>query len=70
LRNFDDQFCSLRAVVPPGITGWWQVSSRSNGDLEVQKAQDLFCIRNWSIWFDVYILLQTVPVVLSGKGAR
>ncbi len=48
----------------------WQVSSRSNGDLQVQKAQDLFYIRNWSIWLDIYILLQTVPAVLGGKGSQ
>jgi lipopolysaccharide/colanic/teichoic acid biosynthesis glycosyltransferase len=35
-----------------------------------QKTQDLFYIRNWSIWLDIYILLQTVVVVLSGMGAR
>jgi lipopolysaccharide/colanic/teichoic acid biosynthesis glycosyltransferase len=38
--------------------------------LQVQKAQDLFYIRNWSIWLDIYILLQTVIVVLNGKGAK
>jgi lipopolysaccharide/colanic/teichoic acid biosynthesis glycosyltransferase len=34
------------------------------------KAQDLFYIRNWSIWLDIYILLQTVIVVLNGRGAK
>jgi lipopolysaccharide/colanic/teichoic acid biosynthesis glycosyltransferase len=48
----------------------WQVSSRSNGDLQVQKAQDLFYIRNWSIWLDIYVLLQTVIVVLNGRSAK
>jgi len=38
--------------------------------LQVQKAQDLFYIRNWSIWLDIYILLQTVIVVLNGRGAK
>ena len=70
MSSFDAEFRPIRVRVQPGITGMWQVSSRSNGDLQVQKAQDLFYIRNWSIWLDIYILLQTVIVVLSGKGAR
>ena len=70
MNSFDDEFRIIRVGVQPGITGMWQVSSRSNGDLQVQKAQDLFYIRNWSIWLDIYILLQTVIVVLNGKGAK
>jgi len=70
MNSFDNEFRVIRASVQPGITGMWQVSSRSNGDLQVQKAQDLFYIRNWSIWLDIYILLQTVIVVLNGKGAK
>jgi lipopolysaccharide/colanic/teichoic acid biosynthesis glycosyltransferase len=70
MSSFDDEFRAIRVSVPPGITGMWQVSSRSDGDLQVQKAQDLFYIRNWSIWLDIYILLQTVPAVLGAKGAK
>jgi lipopolysaccharide/colanic/teichoic acid biosynthesis glycosyltransferase len=70
MKCFDDDFFAIRVSVIPGITGMWQISSRSNGDLGVQKTQDLFYIRNWSILLDIYILLQTVPVVLSGKGAK
>jgi len=70
MNHFDDEFRTVRLSVPPGITGMWQVSSRSNGDLQMQKAQDLFYIRNWSIWLDVYIMLQTVPAVLGAKGAK
>jgi lipopolysaccharide/colanic/teichoic acid biosynthesis glycosyltransferase len=46
--------------VPAGLADFWQVSSRSNGDIEAQKTQDLYYIRNWSI-----IVLQTVPAVLG-----
>jgi lipopolysaccharide/colanic/teichoic acid biosynthesis glycosyltransferase len=38
---FDPEFRTLRSSVPAGLTGFWQVSSRSNGDIEAQKAQDL-----------------------------
>jgi Undecaprenyl-phosphate galactose phosphotransferase WbaP len=69
-EQFDEEFRSLRIGVLPGITGLWQVSSRSDGDLQILREQDLFYIRNWSPWLDFYILLQTVPAVLGAKGAR
>jgi len=69
-EQLDAEFRLLRTSVPPGITGLWQVSCRSDGDLEVLRERDLYYIRNWSPWLDFYILLQTVPAVLMAKGAR
>jgi lipopolysaccharide/colanic/teichoic acid biosynthesis glycosyltransferase len=70
MKAFDEDFQALRTSVPPGLSGLWQVSSRSDGDLDTQKMQDTQYIQNWSIWLDLHILLQTVPAVLKGKGAR
>jgi Undecaprenyl-phosphate galactose phosphotransferase WbaP len=70
LDRFDQSFQSLRSSVVPGITGLWQVSARSDGDLEVQQALDTYYIRNWSIWIDFYILYRTFGAVVAGRGAR
>ncbi|QSV44860.1 undecaprenyl-phosphate galactose phosphotransferase WbaP [Geobacter benzoatilyticus] len=69
LERFDEDFRCLRRSVLPGMTGLWQVSARSDGDLQVQESLDTYYIRNWSIWLDVYLLGRTFAVVLSGKGA-
>ena len=69
LEAFPSEFRELRRRVRPGITGLWQVTARSEGDLKVQQALDTYYIRNWSIWLDLYILARTLRVVLFGKGA-
>jgi Undecaprenyl-phosphate galactose phosphotransferase WbaP len=69
LKEFSEAFRNLRKSVLPGITGSWQVSARSNGDLAVQERLDTQYIRNWSLWEDLLVLGKTVQVVLAGKGA-
>ncbi len=69
LDHFDQRFREFRAKVTPGLTGLWQVSARSDGDLKVQESLDTFYIRNWSLWLDFYILARTVRAVLLSKGA-
>ena len=68
-KLFDPDFHSLRVQVTPGLTGLWQVSARSDGDLEVQAALDGYYIRNWSLWLDLYILIRTVRSVLAREGS-
>lgn len=58
-----------RFSVPPGITGWWQVSGRSDKPMHLHTEQDLYYIQNYSIWLDIQILLRTAWVVLIGRGA-
>jgi lipopolysaccharide/colanic/teichoic acid biosynthesis glycosyltransferase len=56
-------------TVKPGITGPWQVRGRSDIPYETRVQLSTEYIRNYSIWLDFQILLQTVPAVLKGKGA-
>ena len=58
-----------RFAVPQGITGWWQVSGRSNQPMHLNTELDLFYIRNYSIMLDLYILWRTIAAVFKGKGA-
>jgi Undecaprenyl-phosphate galactose phosphotransferase WbaP len=69
LEHFPVEFRALRTRVLPGLTGMWQVSARSEGDVEVQEALDTYYIRNWSPWLDLYILARTVAAVLLARGA-
>jgi lipopolysaccharide/colanic/teichoic acid biosynthesis glycosyltransferase len=69
LEQFQPEFRSLRAKVTPGLTGLWQVSARSNGDLKSQEALDTYYIRNWSPWLDLHILARTIRAVIFSDGA-
>jgi lipopolysaccharide/colanic/teichoic acid biosynthesis glycosyltransferase len=58
-----------RLEAKPGLTGLWQVSGRSSVPFNEMVLMDLYYIDNWSLWSDVKILLRTIPVIVSGKGA-
>ncbi len=70
LMHFSGAFQTLRQAVVPGLTGLWQVSDRSNGNLETQQRGDSAYIKNWSLKLDITILLRTVICVLRCKGAK
>jgi exopolysaccharide biosynthesis polyprenyl glycosylphosphotransferase len=56
-------------TVRPGITGLWQVSGRSDVSYEERVRLDMHYIRNWTIWLDIHLLIQTIPAVIRARGA-
>jgi lipopolysaccharide/colanic/teichoic acid biosynthesis glycosyltransferase len=59
-----------RLSVKPGITCTWQVSGRSDVSFDRWMELDLAYIDSWSFWNDVRICFQTIPAVLTSRGAR
>lgn len=64
-----DQWGINLLTVHPGITGLWQVSGRSDVSYEERIRMDMHYIRNWSLWLDLQLLIQTIPAVIKGRGA-
>ena len=58
-----------RLNVIPGITCIWQVSGRSDIPFHQQVQLDKDYIRHHGLWGDIKLLLQTIPAILTGKGA-
>jgi lipopolysaccharide/colanic/teichoic acid biosynthesis glycosyltransferase len=58
-----------RFGVKPGVTGLWQVNGRSEIPLEEMIKLDLEYVRRRSLWLNIWILLRTIPAVLSLRGA-
>lgn len=55
--------------VKPGISGLWQVTDRNQSSFEERNETDVYYIRNWSMFLDIYIVARTIGVVLLGRGA-
>lgn len=58
-----------RLDVKPGVTGLWQIVGRKNLPLALNLEYDFYYIKNQSLFFDIVILLKTIPAVIFGKGA-
>ena len=62
-------WASRRLDMTPGITGLWQVLGRNDLPFEEMTKLDYLYVTNWSLWWDLKILCQTIPVVLGKRGA-
>ena len=69
LVNYDIWHRRRIFSVKPGITGLWQVKGRSITTFDEMVRMDLKYTKEQSLWLDFVLLLQTVRVVLNGKGA-
>lgn len=58
-----------RLRVKPGITGWAQIHGRSDMNNGMKMELDRYYVRNHSLLLDIYIMLKTIKVVLTTKGA-
>lgn len=58
-----------RLLVPPGLTGPMQIAGRGTLDLDARVRLELEYVEHYSVWRDLAILAQTLPAVMSGRGA-
>lgn len=71
--NEDIPYYSYRHMVKPGITGWAQVShgyTAGIDDTHVKLEHDLYYIKHFSFWLDMFIAIKTIKTILTGFGAR
>lgn len=54
----------------PGMTGHWQVSERNSVRFEERLAMEEHYVRNWSIWWDILLLFETVRIVIKPNSAH
>lgn len=66
----DYEFKSLILSVKSGLTGLAQISGRRDISFEERRKLDMYYVQNWSIWLDLRIIIQTIYMVLAGKGAK
>ena len=70
--NFTEYEQNQLMKVKPGLTGYWQVKDRSLATYESGERQkeELYYLPRRGLWFDIKIILLTIPVIFKGKGAK
>jgi lipopolysaccharide/colanic/teichoic acid biosynthesis glycosyltransferase len=59
-----------RLDLTPGLTGLWQVLGRTSIPFEEMVKLDYVYTTNWSLWYDVRLLIRTLPAVVRQRGAN
>jgi exopolysaccharide biosynthesis polyprenyl glycosylphosphotransferase len=59
-----------RLDLTPGITGYWQVLGRTRIPFEEMVKLDYLYVMNWSLWTDLKLIIRTLPIMVSGRGAN
>jgi len=54
----------------PGISGLWQISGRSDTDFATRVYMDTWYAKNWTLWYDFFVLIKTIQVVGQRHGAH
>ncbi len=70
LERFPRRHQERRFAMPPGLTGLWQVSGRSDLADDERIRLDLAYVEAWSLGLDLRLLARTLPAVLGAEGAR
>ncbi len=63
------EFVKIILSAKPGLTGVWQVSGRSDINFDKRVEMDAQYVQRRSVLYDIYLIIKTIPAVLSGKGA-
>ncbi|MGF1473517.1 MAG: sugar transferase [Rubrobacteraceae bacterium] len=71
MRDFErmSELHKKRLAALPGMSGYWQISGRSNLSFDDMVRLDLYYIENWSLSFDVKIIVKTIGAVIRREGA-
>jgi len=67
VHDYAEEFEAYKTV-RPGLTGLWQVRCRNSGVYELRIYWDMYYIRNWCVWLDMYLILRTIKTVLMREG--
>jgi exopolysaccharide biosynthesis polyprenyl glycosylphosphotransferase len=65
-----EQWQRTRIDLTPGLTGLWQVLGRTNIPFDEMLKLDYLYVTNWSLWGDFRLMVKTLPVVVTRKGAN
>ncbi|MBF2064061.1 MAG: sugar transferase [Calothrix sp. C42_A2020_038] len=66
VEEYDD-FQKCRLLDTPGMTGWHQVNGNNELTWEERICLDIWYLKNWSLWLDLFILIKTFAVITWGE---